>query len=771
MAAAVTKARQNFGSVVTFSPKVFIPLTQLCRDVCHYCSFSRPPRANQRAFLSPDQVRTIAANGKSAGCGEALFTLGEQPETRYRAARDELDMLGYRSTNAYCAAMADMVGREFGLIPHINAGVMNAADIVAFRRVSGSQGMMLESVSPRLCERGQPHFGSPGKAPERRIAMIEAAGELSVPYTTGILIGIGETREERIASLLAIRDLHRRYGHIQEVIVQNFRPKPGTKMAGVPAPSFEDLQWSAAVARLILPGEISLQVPPNLSFDDFGGLLDAGINDWGGISPVTPDHVSPEAAWPAVDDLRREAACRGLDLAARSPLYPRFFAHIDRWVDPGMTTAVMRASDAEGLLRQDAWSPGDASTALPPVAPSVIRSSRAIDLALAACQRGDRLDPAAVVALLSARGGGVEAVGAAADIARVAQAGSAITYVVNRNINYTNICSYKCGFCAFSKGRTHDHLRGRPYDISLEEIARRTLEASQRGATEVCMQGGIHPRFTGNDYLDILAAAKEAVPAMHVHAFSPLEVHHGATTLGIDETRFLEMLRDAGLGSLPGTSAEILSDNVRARICPDKLDSAGWLRVIGKAHRVGLPTTSTIMFGHVESLHDIAMHLLAIRDLQTETGGITEFVPLPFVHAEAPMSLKGLTRRGPTFRETFLLHAVARLVLGPLIPNIQASWTKLGIMGVKRCLSAGVNDLGGVLMNESISRAAGAGHGEELSPTRMEELAEAVGRPVRQRTTLYGPVDPVQRMRSYQAAALAPLVLGKSAKRASGVLA
>ena len=764
MAKAWNVARSTHGSIVTYSPKLFLPLTKLCRDVCHYCTFAEVPKSGRRAYLSPDEIRAIAAQGVAAGCGEALFTLGEAPEERYAAAREELAALGYPTTNAYCAAMAAMVQREFGLVAHINAGVMDEAEIAAFRRVSGSQGLMLESISPRLCERGGPHFGSPTKEPGLRLAMIEAAGRLSVPFTTGILIGIGETRIERVAALLAIRDLSLDHGHIQEVIVQNFLPKPGTKMAGVAPVSFDDLLWTTAVARLVLPADVHLQVPPNLSFARFGELLRAGIDDWGGISSVTPDHVNPEAGWPAVDALRAASARAGLDLAARTPVYPAWAAEPRRWLDPAVAPVVLRALDADGLLRGEAWSPG-AKIAPPGPAPALTMVAPAIDRLVSRAMQGARIEVEGIAALLTARGGAYEAVLAAADEARAEQAGETVTYVVNRNINYTNICAYKCGFCAFSKGKTHDHLRGRPYDLSLEEISRRVAEAWDRGATEICMQGGIHPRFTGNDYLEILLTAKAAAPGIHVHAFSPLEVHHGATTLGIPEADFLAMLRDAGLGSLPGTAAEILTDRVRAVICPDKLDTADWLRVIRTAHRTGLRTTSTIMFGHVERPADIAEHLLAIRDLQAETGGFTEFVPLPFVHAEAPMALKGLTRRGPTFRETMLVHAVARLVLGPLIPNIQASWVKLGREGVTRALAAGVNDLGGVLMNESISRAAGADHGQELAPAEIEAVAASAGRSARQRTTLYGVPARAQHMRSFDAAPLAPLVLTAPAER------
>jgi FO synthase len=758
LADAWDKARDAHGDVVTYSPKVFLPLTKLCRDVCHYCTFAETPRVGTPAYMSADALLAVARAGAEAGCTEALFTIGEAPEERYAAARDALAVLGHESTNAYCAAMADLVQRETGLLAHINAGVLTPAELGAFRRVSASQGLMLESIADRLCEKGGPHYGSPGKQPARRLAVIEEAGALAIPFTTGILIGIGETRAERIEALLAIADLHAQHGHIQEVIVQNFQPKPGTKMARVAAVSFDDLLWTTAAARLLLPAEINLQVPPNLSSERFGDLLSAGINDWGGISPLTIDHVNPEAAWPAVDKLRVETARAGLELAARLPVYPTWADKADRWLDPAVAPLVLRSADAEGLARQDFWSPGDATAQPPMPSPALLPAGPRIEALLARADGGDRLEPTEIEALLSSRGGAMEAIVEAADRMRATQCGDTISYVVNRNINYTNICSYRCSFCAFSKGRTHDHLRGTPYDLSLEEIARRVTEAWARGGTEVCMQGGIHPRFTGRDYLDILGAAKRAVPDIHVHAFSPLEVHHGATTLGVTEEDYLAMLRDAGLGSLPGTAAEILHDAVRARICPDKLDTEGWLRVIRTAHQVGLRTTATIMFGHVETHHHVAQHLLAIRDLQSLTGGFTEFVPLPFVHAEAPMFLRGTARRGPTFRETILMHAVARLVLGPLIPNIQASWVKLGEQGIAHCLAAGVNDVGGTLMNESISRAAGASHGQEWPPEAIEALAHGIGREARQRTTLYGEPANTQRLRSYGSAPLAPLV-------------
>jgi FO synthase len=756
---------ESHGALVTFSPKVFIPLTRLCRDVCGYCTFAHPPRKGERAFMTIEEVLSVARAGAAQGCSEALFTLGEMPEERYRVARDELSALGYESTLHYVAAVAKRVVEETGLLPHINAGVMEREQLAMLRAVSVSQGLMLEGTAPSLMQRGGPHFGSKGKQPAARIATIAAAGELAIPFTTGILVGIGETRMERIESLLVIRALAERYGHIHEVIVQNFQPKPGTRMAHAAPPSMEELLWSAAAARLILGPDMNIQVPPNLSYERFPELLAAGINDWGGVSPVTPDHVNPEAAWPALERLRTATEAAGFTLAARLPVYPRAVRERAAWVDAGLHAALLRASDADGLARADRWSPGqaDAAPRMPP-RPALV-SPGTLDAAIGRALRGERLDERALAGLFSARGGAFHAVAEAADAMRQAANGDLVRYVVNRNINYTNICAYKCSFCAFSKGKGADHLRGRPYEVDLEEVARRSAEAWARGASEVCMQGGIHPRFTGHTYLKLLEAAKAGAPEIHVHAFSPLEVSHGAGTLGVSVEDFLIMLRDAGLGSLPGTAAEILDDEARRVLCPDKVGSAEWLEIIGTAHRVGLKTTSTIMFGHIDTPRQWARHLLALRDLQERTAGITEFVPLPFVHMEAPLYYKGLARKGPTSRETILMHAVARLALGPLIPNIQVSWVKLGAEGVKAALAAGANDLGGTLMNESISRAAGTQHGQELPPEAMDALIASAGRASAQRTTLYGTPSTRQSERSYGADALAPLVTGEIKRR------
>jgi FO synthase len=769
------------GRLVTYSPKVFIPLTKLCRDVCHYCTFAGPPRRGERAYMTESEVLAIAQAGAAAGCHEALFTLGDKPELRYRAAREELAALECETTLELLARMCALVLEETGLLPHVNAGVMTVDDVRALRAVSASQGLMLETTAERLSERGAPHFGSPDKLPAARLATVEAAGVAGVPFTTGILIGIGETRAERLDALAAIAALHDRHGHVGEVIVQNFRAKPGTKMAAHPEPPLEELLWTIAAARIVLPPEVHVQAPPNLSGDEFPRLLDAGIDDWGGISPVTVDHVNPEAAWPAVGRLREATRSRGLELVPRLALYPEHVAELERWTEPRVAAAVRARADGTGFAREDTWAAGAAGPA-PPLADSpspggppvtgspassvalrgarvangsVPKVSQPVALALAKVREEAALDEGDVVTLFGSRGDDLRAVVAAADDLRREVCGETVSYVVTRNINYTNVCYFRCGFCAFSKGKLAANLRGAPYVVPIEEIVRRSREAWERGAVEVCLQGGIHPGYTGDYYLDVCAAVKHELPDLHVHAFSALEVWQGAATLGLPLGAYLERLLDVGLGSLPGTAAEILDDDVRRFLCPDKVSTAQWLEVHDAAHRAGLHSTTTIMFGSVEGPRSWARHLLALRDQQARTGGFTEFVPLPFVHMEAPIYLKGLARPGPTFREALLMHAVGRLALHPHITNVQASWVKLGVAGAQAALRAGANDLGGTLMNESISRAAGASHGQEMPPERMEEVIRTIGRMPRQRTTLYGMPAPERRRFSYGARPLA----------------
>ncbi len=742
LAQAADLRDRGHGPLVSYSRKVFIPLTELCRDVCHYCTYAKTPRRLESVYLQPEQVLDIARAGQAAGCHEALFTLGDKPELRYRAARDALAQLGFATTLDYLGHVAQLVLDETGLLPHLNPGVLSHADYAALRSVAPSMGIMLESASPRLGERGGPHFGSPDKDPTVRLKTIDAAGQAMVPLTTGILIGIGESRDERIDSLLALRESHRAYGHIQEIIVQNFVPKPGTKMANAPAPDFDELLWTIAAARLLFGPDMSIQAPPNLNPGRLTQLIDAGINDWGGVSPVTPDHVNPESPWPQLDELARQTATAGKILIPRLTVYPRYIEQRAQWIDARLLRAVLRVADASGYAREDDWAAGLSESV--PFRPVPRRPTRNASVENTICRavQGDRLTEQQVTDLFRARGEDMAAVFAAADELRRDVCGDTVTFAVNRNINYTNLCQYKCRFCAFSKGKTSEDLRGAPYVLAIDEITRRSAEAWERGATEVCLQGGIHPDFTGRTYLDICHAIRSAVPDMHIHAFSALEVSHGASTLGISIKAFLEQLRHAGLDTLPGTAAEILDDEVRQVICPDKLNTREWLDVIRTAHHVGLRTTSTIMFGHVERPEHWARHLLALRDLQAETGGITEFVPLPFVHLEAPMYRRGQARPGPTYREALLMHAVARLALHPLIANIQVSWVKLGPQGVADGLRIGGNDLGGTLMNESISRAAGASHGQEMPPLEMERLIKALHREPRQRTTLYGNPTP-----------------------------
>lgn len=752
---------QGHGNLVTYSRKVFIPLTHLCRDVCHYCTFAQTPRHIPQPYMSVEQVLELCRQGEEMGCKEALFTLGERPELRYNAARKALEEMGFASTLEYVAHVAGRVIEETSLLPHINAGCMDEAELALLRPVSASMGIMLESASERLCEKGMPHYGSPDKDPARRLETLERAGAAAVPFTSGILIGIGETRRERVESLLQLRASHARYGHLQEVIVQNFRAKPNTLMAAAPEPDLNELLWTIAIARIIFGPHMSIQAPPNLSPGVLGQIVAAGINDWGGVSPLTPDYVNPEAPWPHLDNLARETALAGKHLQERMTIYPAFAGAGERWLDVGLQTRVLQMIDAGGYPRIDEWSPGE--DVAPPqevlqfLQQAVDESVIAGDLRdiISRCRQSGSISEADIERLYQVRGPELGYVCQQADSLREQVHAERVSYAVNRNINYTNICYFKCQFCAFSKGKLSENLRGRPYDLDPEEIGRRCSEAWARGATEVCMQGGIHPDYSGQTYLDILATVRAATPDMHIHAFSPLEVWQGAATLGLELSDYLTQLMEAGLDTLPGTAAEILDDEVRAVLCPDKVNSQQWLQVMEAAHAVGFRTTATIMYGHVEKAQHWAGHLLKIRDLQARTGGFTEFVPLPFVHMEAPLYLKGRTRKGPTFREALLMHSVARLVLHGFIDNIQTSWVKMGRAGVAACLQAGCNDLGGTLMNETITRAAGSGHGQEWSVQGIESQITALGREPWQRTTLYAAAPEERKKAAWQPTALA----------------
>jgi FO synthase len=751
------------GTRITYSPKVFIPLTMLCRDRCGYCTFAKAPARLGSPYLTPDEVLAIATRGAEAGCHEALFTLGERPEDRYPIARRWLESNGYGSTIDYLAAMCRLVTAETGLLPHANAGALFPEELAALRAVTASQGMMIETLRDGL----EAHRGSPDKTAARRLATLEAAGELSIPFTTGILVGIGEDRDDRIRALEAIAVSHGRHGHVQEVIVQNFLPKPGTGMHRAPACPREDFLEAVALARTILPPEVHLQAPPNLS-DEFGDLVDAGIDDWGGVSPVTVDHVNPERPWPALEILRTTTESRGFNLAPRLTIYPEYAADPRRWLDEALRHPVLDRSDAEGLGRDDPGSVfpqrvgefknvGDGAEVVlvgrrstqwysgadrhpAHLLPGTPGARGRVAEILDGVRAGQEPGLEEITDLFSARGSEVAAVAALADELRHEAVGDVVTWVSNRNINYTNVCTFKCRFCGFSKGPLSLNLRGTPYLLGLDEIARRVSEAWDMGATEVCLQGGIHPDFDGDYYVEVARAVKEAAPGIHVHGFTALEVTEGARRLGEPLAEYLVRLMDAGLRSLPGTAAEILDDEIRAVLCPDKINTEQWLEAHRTAHRVGLRSNITIMFGAIERPLHWARHILRTRELQKETGGFTEFVGLPFVHMAAPIYLQRKSRRGPTWREVILMHAVARIAYRGLIDNVQASWVKLGTDGVQQLLRAGVNDLGGTLIDENISRAAGASHGQGLKEDDFRAIVEPVGRRLEQRTTLYGRV-------------------------------
>ncbi len=768
--------------VITYSRKVFIPLTRLCRDRCAYCTFATVPGRLDSPFLSPDEVLDIARRGAGLGCKEALFTLGDQPEARWRQAREWLDAHGYDDTLSYVRAMAIRVLEETGLLPHLNPGVLSWQDFQRLRPVAPSMGMMLETTAARLYEtRGAPHFGSPDKDPHVRLRVLEDAGRSNVPFTTGILIGIGETPRERADSVFAIRRIAREYNGIQEVIVQNFRAKPDTKMRDVPDAELEDLAATIAVCRLVLGPRARIQAPPNLVGDQYRLILDAGIDDWGGVSPLTPDHVNPERPWPQIDELAGRTAEAGFALRERLAIYPPYIR--EPWLDPRLARHVAALADPATGLAGEAAAPrgipwqepdggwGDASgrTDLHVTIDTAGRihdrrhdfaevygdwdsvSERAVPAAPATARPGEvaaalrqaerdpaRLTDDAAIALLGADGAELDALAAIADGLRREVNGDDVTFIVTRNINFTNVCYTGCRFCAFAQRRTDADA----FTLSLDQIGERAEDAWAAGATEVCMQGGIHPDLPGTAYFEIAAEVKRRCPDMHVHAFSPMEVMNGVSRTGLPMGEWLVRAREAGVDSLPGTAAEILDDDVRWVLTKGKLPAAVWAEVITTAHELGIPTTATMMYGHVDTPAHWVGHLRVIRGIQERTGGFTEFVLLPFVHTSAPIYLAGLARPGVTRRENRAVHAVSRLMLHGAIGSIQCSWVKLGDELCRDMLGGGVNDLGGTLMEETISRMAGADNGSFKTISDLRAIVGPIGRPLRQRTTLYGAPSP-----------------------------
>jgi FO synthase len=778
---------RGHGRTVTYSRKVFIPLTMLCRDVCHYCTFAKPPARLDAPYLTPEQVLDVARGGAAAGCKEALFTLGDRPEDRYPVARAWLQERGYASTLEYLRAMAILVIEETGLLPHLNPGVLSWEELARLKHVSPSMGLMLEQSTPRLLERGMSHHGSPDKDPAVRLRTIDDAGRLSVPFTTGILVGIGETPAERADSLFAIRDAHRRGRHVQEVIVQNFRAKPGTRMASRDEPERDVFLATVATARVVLGPGTNLQAPPNLSDPWYPRLLDAGINDWGGVSPLTPDHVNPEAPWPKLDALRDRTEERGFRLRERLCIYPEYAVHPDPWIAGKMQGPVAALAGPDGLAVEETrpspipwqdpevqWKPRttalafakDPAAALRPDQDAVygdwdvleVTSTRAwarrapqrigieIRDALRAAEGRRPITDRQALALFRAEGADLEALSAAADELRARAVGDEVTYVVNRNINFTNVCYTGCRFCAFAQRE----IDPESYTLSLDEVAERAGEAWDAGATEVCMQGGLHPSLPGDFYFRLLDAIRNRVPGIHIHAFSPMEVVNGATRLGISFREFLQECRARGLGTIPGTAAEILDDEVRQVLTKGKLPADTWEEVVRTAHDLGLRSSSTIMYGHVDAPPHWVAHLRRLAGIQRDTGGFTEFVPLPFVHQNAPIYLAGKARPGSTHEEDRRMHAIARILLDGAIPNVQVSWVKLGTEACKVMLQGGANDFGGTLMEETISRMAGATWGIRKEPAEFDAAIREIGRVPAQRTTTYERVTRATRDRATQ---------------------
>jgi FO synthase len=791
-------AGRGLGSIITYSPKVFIPLTRLCRDRCHYCTFVTSPaklrETGHGMYLEPEEVLEVAREGAANGCLEALFTLGDRPEERWPAARTWLDARGYDSTLAYLRAMAILVLEETGLLPHLNPGVMSWDELARMRPVAPSMGMMLETTSERLFSTpGEVHYGSPDKDPAVRLRVLADAGRLAIPFTTGLLLGIGETAAEVVDALRELRRCALEYGHIQEVIIQNFRAKPATAMANVPDLPSQEYLAVIATARILLGPKVRIQAPPNLTDEaELVALIAAGIDDWGGISPVTVDHVNPERPWPHLDTMREVTQAAGYTLTPRLTAHPEYVTGA-QWIDPHVGDHVAVLADPNGLADPHArpigrpWQRPDYSytgfantqaggrTELDrtiditgrtddrrsdfadvygdwseladrvdarPSMPTLDRDRESVDadvtagLRLAADNPAALADPAnedLALALMSSSGPALVELSRLANEVRRDVVGDEVTYVVNRNLNFTNVCYTGCRFCAFAQRKTDADA----FTLTPEQIGDRVDDAWLAGATEICMQGGIHPDLPGTAYFDLARSVKARRPGVHLHAFSPMEVMNGATRSGMSVREWLTTAKDAGLDSIPGTAAEILDDDIRWILTKGKLPTAAWIDVVTTAHDVGLPSSSTMMYGHVDAPIHWVRHLRLLREVQFRSGGFTEFVGLPFVHHNAPLYLAGVARPGSTKRDDIAVTAMSRLMLYGAIDNIQVSWVKLGPDGCAELLSAGANDLGGTLMEETISRMAGSEFGSQMSVEQLKDVAHRASRPTRERTTTY----------------------------------
>lgn len=737
--------------VITYSRKVFVPLSTLCRDRCHYCVFVDTPgqllKKHKPAYMSPEQVLAVVRQGQTMGCKEVLLTLGDRPEERWPEARAWLDEHGFASTLDYVAHVARLVTAETGLLAHANPGVMSAEELRMLRPVAPSMGMMLETTSRALYEQpGQVHYGSPDKDPAVRLAVIEDAGRERIPFTTGILVGIGETLRDRAESLVAIREAHERHRHVQEVIVQNFRAKPRTAMQGAPDASVLEYVAAVAVARLVLGPRMRVQVPPNLSDPaELDLLVRAGADDWGGVSPLTADHVNPERPWPHLSELAERTAALGFELRERLTAQPEFVLDAETWIDPALRPAVAALADAEtGLAAaprsadpvkaagRTASSPAgtaESRRSVPPVSHRAVPpvSHRAVlRLAEAAAADPLALDDDEWTALLEATGDDLDALAATADDVRRYTVGEAVTLVVNRNL-------------------TSSGLRPAPTDdpttFTLDDAGAIAADAWDLGATEICVQGLLPGDADPAGYLDLARAITAAAPGIHLHAYRPQDVRDLADRSGMSLDGALAALREAGVDTVPGTGVKVLSERVRALVAPGDLEIDRWIEGITAAHRAGFRSTSVLFYGHVETAAERIAHLRRLREIQGETGGFTEFVPIPL---PGPSGGVPLVAGRAAIDEHRAMVAVSRLLLSGSIPHVQIPWTRLGREASVVLLQSGGDDLGGTLLDGRVKPEAGIEHGLELPVADAAALAARMFRPFRLRTTTYGSLRQAQ---------------------------